>query len=36
MKIASVSGGKDSVAMLHIMIESNQKPDKVIYYDNGI
>lgn len=36
MKVASVSGGKDSVAMLHLMVERGIKPDKVVYYDNGV
>lgn len=36
MKVASISGGKDSVCMLHLMIETGNIPDKVIYYDNGM
>lgn len=36
MKVASISGGKDSVAMLHLMMERGIKPEKAIYYDNGM
>lgn len=33
--IASVSWGKDSTAMLHLMIESGYAPDEVVFYDTG-
>lgn len=36
MKVASISGGKDSVAMLHLMVEKGNKPDMAIFYDNGM
>lgn len=33
--IASVSWGKDSLAMLHMMVESGHAPDEVVFYDTG-
>lgn len=36
MLVANISGGKDSVAMLHLMVENGMIPDKAIYYDNGM
>lgn len=33
--IASVSWGKDSLAMLHLMIERETPPDEVVFYDTG-
>ena len=33
--IASVSWGKDSTAMLHMMIDKGCPPDEVIFYDTG-
>lgn len=33
--IASVSFGKDSLAMLHLMIEGGNAPDEVVFYDTG-
>ncbi|HJA29471.1 MAG TPA: phosphoadenosine phosphosulfate reductase family protein [Candidatus Olsenella pullicola] len=33
--IASVSWGKDSTAMLHLLIESGHAPDEVVFYDTG-
>lgn len=33
--IASVSWGKDSTAMLHLLIESGYSPDEVVFYDTG-
>lgn len=36
MNVASISGGKDSVAMLHLMVDRGVKVDKAIYYDNGM
>ena len=35
-KIAFVSGGKDSVAMLHLMVEHGERPDTVVNYDPGV
>lgn len=35
-KIAFVSGGKDSVAMLHLMVEHCEQPDVVVNYDTGV
>ena len=34
--IASVSFGKDSLAMLLLLIEKNYKLDEVIFYDTGM
>lgn len=34
-RIASVSWGKDSLAMLHLMIEDGHAPDEVVFYDTG-
>ena len=33
--IASVSWGKDSLAMLHLLIERETPPDEVVFYDAG-
>lgn len=33
--IASVSWGKDSLAMLHMMVERGDAPDEVVFYDTG-
>ena len=33
--IASVSWGKDSLAMLHLLIERETPPDEVVFYDTG-
>ena len=33
--IASVSWGKDSLAMLHLLIERGTPPDEVVFYDTG-
>lgn len=33
--IASVSWGKDSTAMLHLLIENGHGPDEVVFYDTG-
>lgn len=33
--IASVSWGKDSTAMLHMMIDKGRPPDEVVFYDTG-
>lgn len=33
--IASVSWGKDSTAMLHMMIDKGCPPDEVVFYDTG-
>ena len=33
--IASVSWGKDSTAMLHLLIETGYAPDEVVFYDTG-
>ena len=33
--IASVSWGKDSLAMLHLLIERGKSPDEVVFYDTG-
>lgn len=33
--IASVSWGKDSLAMLHLLIEREMPPDEVVFYDTG-
>lgn len=35
MTIASVSWGKDSLAMLHLLIERETPPDEVVFYDTG-
>jgi 3'-phosphoadenosine 5'-phosphosulfate sulfotransferase (PAPS reductase)/FAD synthetase len=34
-QIASVSWGKDSLAMLHLLTESGYAPDEVVFYDTG-
>lgn len=35
-RIASVSWGKDSLAMLLLLIERGEAPDEVVYYDTGM
>lgn len=34
--IASVSWGKDSLAMLHMLIEHERPLDEVVFYDTGV
>ena len=34
--IASVSFGKDSLAMLLILLEENKPLDEVVFYDTGL
>ena len=34
--VASVSWGKDSAAMLLMLIEKNYPLDEVVYYDTGV
>lgn len=33
--IASVSFGKDSLAMLHLLLEQHKPLDEVVFYDTG-
>ena len=35
-RIAFVSGGKDSVAMVHLMAEHGEQPDVIVNYDTGV
>lgn len=35
MLICSFSGGKDSTAMLHLLMEQGRKPDKIYFFDTG-
>lgn len=34
--IANVSWGKDSLAMLHLLIDQGTPPDEVVFYDTGV
>lgn len=35
-RVANVSWGKDSLAMLHVLIDRGTPPDVVVFYDTGV